>query len=89
MVERTGIEPVTPTMSTWCSPAELTLRHSKEPDDFQYMDMVQVTGLISNLPAEVKPVYRANFLIDELIDDDYQLRHDTAYENSSRYSISR
>ena len=25
MVERTGIEPVTPTMSTWCSPAELTL----------------------------------------------------------------
>ena len=26
MVERTGIEPVTPTMSTWCSPAELTLQ---------------------------------------------------------------
>ena len=44
MVERTGIEPVTPTMSTWCSPAELTLRHSKEPDDFQYMGMLPVTG---------------------------------------------
>ena len=25
MVERAGIEPATPTMSTWCSPAELTL----------------------------------------------------------------
>ena len=25
MVERTRIELVTPTMSTWCSPAELTL----------------------------------------------------------------
>ena len=40
MVERTGIEPVTPTMSTWCSPAELTLHSSKKYEPRSYARML-------------------------------------------------
>ena len=59
MVERTGIEPVTPTMSTWCSPAELTLQ----------------TYSLTNRPAcpcqgqsgMIKPLKRRDIYLHEII----------------------
>ena len=40
MVERTRIELVTPTMSTWCSPAELTLHSSTTYEQGSYARML-------------------------------------------------
>ena len=63
MVERTGIEPVTPTMSTWCSPAELTLPNPSKPR----IDALRANAGqdLRRIAYQVKLIGRLGFLIKD------------------------